>query len=59
MNFVENVLGLVGKTPLVKLSRMADPGMASIFIKMENLNPGGSVKDRIALHIIKRAEAPA
>jgi len=35
---------------------MAEPGMASIFVKLENLNPGGSVKDRIAIHIVKRAE---
>ncbi len=56
MKFHENVLGLIGRTPLVKLNRMVDANMATILAKLEQLNPGGSVKDRMALHIIKRAE---
>ncbi len=56
MKYYENVLELVGKTPLVKLGRMADSNMATILMKMEHLNPGGSVKDRMAVHMIRRAE---
>jgi len=56
MKYHENVLELVGKTPLVKLNRMVDADMATVFAKMEHLNPAGSVKDRIAVHIVRRAE---
>ncbi|MEE8217222.1 MAG: pyridoxal-phosphate dependent enzyme, partial [Acidiferrobacterales bacterium] len=47
MEYYENILGLVGHTPLVKLNRMIDPGMATIYAKLEQFNPTGSVKDRI------------
>ena len=53
----ENVLALVGETPLVRLGRIATPDMAEICGKLESLNPGGSVKDRIALSMIEAAEA--
>ena len=56
MRYCENVLDLVGRTPLVKVSRMADSSMATILMKMEHLNPGGSVKDRMAVHMVRRAE---
>ena len=56
MKYHENVLALVGNTPLVKVSRMTDSSMATILMKMEHLNPGGSVKDRMAVHMIRRAE---
>ncbi|MFQ5491356.1 MAG: pyridoxal-phosphate dependent enzyme, partial [Phycisphaerae bacterium] len=56
MKFYENVLELIGRTPLVRLNRMADDSMATVLVKMEQLNPGGSVKDRMAVHIIRRAE---
>ncbi len=56
MKYCENVLDLVGRTPLVKVSRMADSSMATILMKMEQLNPGGSVKDRMAVHMVRRAE---
>ncbi len=52
----ESVLDLVGQTPLVRLQRMAPPASASVFVKLESLNPGGSVKDRIALGMIQDAE---
>lgn len=51
----ENILGAVGFTPLVKLSRISS-GNAQILGKMESFNPCGSVKDRIALAMIKDAE---
>ena len=56
MKYYNNVLELIGKTPLVKVCRMVDAGMADIYIKMEMLNPGGSVKDRMAVHMINCAE---
>ena len=56
MRHVENVLELIGHTPLVKLRRMVDGSMATILVKMEHLNPGGSLKDRMAVHMIRRAE---
>jgi len=56
MKFFESVLDLVGRTPLVRLNRIVSPGMATIYAKLEYLNPAGSVKDRIAVNIVKRAE---
>ena len=46
---------LIGKTPLVKLSRLAD-SECTVLGKLEFINPGGSVKDRIALNMIRKAE---
>jgi cysteine synthase len=51
-----SVLDLVGGTPLVRLNRIPKPGGAVVLAKMESLNPGGSVKDRIALSMIEEAE---
>jgi len=56
MEFKENVLGLIGHTPLVKLNRLARGVKAQIFAKMESLNPGYSVKDRIGVAMIEAAE---
>ena len=56
MEFHENVLGLIGNTPLVKLNRLARGVKAQIFAKMESLNPGYSVKDRIDISMIEAAE---
>jgi cysteine synthase A len=53
----ENALALVGNTPLVRLSRMVPAGHAEVLGKLEAANPGGSVKDRIALSMIEDAEA--
>ncbi len=53
---VDSVLSLIGGTPLVRLQRVAPPEGAAIWGKAEHLNPGGSVKDRIALAMIERAE---
>ena len=52
----DNILDAVGKTPLVKLRRMADPDGAEILVKYEGLNVGGSIKTRTALNMILRAE---
>ncbi len=52
----ENILKLVGNTPVVRLNHLGMPGRAEIWAKLEGLNPGGSVKDRIALSMIETAE---
>src|SRR6266699_2117370 len=52
----ESVIDLVGKTPLIHLSRFAPPPLADIYAKLEYFNPGGSVKDRAALGMILDAE---
>jgi len=51
-----SVVDLVGRTPLVRLNRVAAAGGAQVLGKMESLNPGGSVKDRIAVSMIEEAE---
>lgn len=54
---VNNMLELVGGTPLVRLRHLVDATTADIFCKCEQFNPGGSLKDRIALSMIEAAEA--
>ena len=56
MNYHEDVLGLIGHTPLVKLNRLNKGLKPLILAKMENLNPGFSVKDRIGISMIEAAE---
>src|SRR3954462_9516213 len=56
MNYHENVLRLIGRTPLVRLNRMAEGLKATVLAKMESLNPGYSVKDRIGVAMIEAAE---
>ncbi|MBI3968144.1 MAG: cysteine synthase A [Chloroflexi bacterium] len=53
---VDSALDLVGRTPLVRLGRLGRPGHAEVLGKLESSNPGGSVKDRIALAMIESAE---
>jgi len=52
----DNVLDLIGGTPMVRLNKVVPAGAAEVVGKMESLNPGGSVKDRIALAMIEAAE---
>lgn len=52
----DNSLELIGGTPLVKLNKISPPNGANIYAKLEFMNPGGSVKDRIALAMIEDAE---
>ncbi|HKC64037.1 MAG TPA: cysteine synthase family protein [Pyrinomonadaceae bacterium] len=52
----ENIIDLVGNTPLLHLARFARPPLADIYAKLEYMNPGGSVKDRAALGMILDAE---
>ena len=56
MTIAADVLGLVGHTPLVRLSRVGKGLRPTIVAKLEHLNPGGSVKDRIGLLMIEDAE---
>jgi len=56
MRYVEHVSELVGNTPLVRLTHLAEGLDATILAKVEYVNPGGSVKDRIALRMIEAAE---
>lgn len=51
-----NVLDLIGKTPLIKLNKMTSQLKGSFYAKVESFNPGHSSKDRIALYIIEQAE---
>ncbi len=56
MNYFENIEAAVGKTPLVRLNRITANLKIDIYAKLESFNPGGSVKDRIGLAMIKKAE---
>jgi len=56
MDYYDDVLGLIGHTPLVKLNRLNKGMKPLILAKMENLNPGFSVKDRIGISMIQAAE---
>ena len=49
--------GAIGQTPMVRLERVVEPGMAEVWVKLEGMNPGGSIKDRTALGMILDAEA--
>jgi cystathionine beta-synthase len=56
MRYYENITSLVGKTPMVKLNRLTRGMKATVLAKMESLNPGMSVKDRIGVAMIEAAE---
>lgn len=55
-NYYNSILETIGKTPLVKLNRITSDVKPNIFVKLESFNPGGSVKDRIAIYMILKAE---
>ena len=55
-NRANNIYQLIGCTPVVKLNRVVPAGAATVFVKLESANPGGSVKDRIALAMVEDAE---
>jgi len=55
MTFRNSVLDLIGNTPVVRVNHF-DTGPCELFLKLESANPGGSVKDRIGLHMIEKAE---
>ncbi|MDO5503041.1 MAG: cystathionine beta-synthase [Actinomycetia bacterium] len=57
MKYAEHITDLVGHTPLVRLNSVTDGIQATVLAKIEYMNPGGSVKDRIAVKFIEEAEA--
>ncbi len=56
LRVADDITQLVGETPMLGLKRLVPAGSADVFAKLEYLNPGGSVKDRAAIGIIRRAE---
>jgi cysteine synthase len=56
LRVADDITQLVGETPMLHLKRLVPDGSADVFAKLEYLNPGGSVKDRAAIGIIRRAE---
>ena len=56
LRVADDIIQLVGETPMLKLKRLVRAGSADVFAKLEYLNPGGSLKDRAAIGIIRRAE---
>lgn len=56
MQYFNDILQAIGNTPLVKLNKVVDKNCAEVFVKCEYMNPSGSIKDRIALHIVEAAE---
>jgi cysteine synthase A len=56
LRVADDITQLVGETPILQLKRLTPPGSADVYAKLEYLNPGGSVKDRAAIGIIRRAE---
>jgi len=56
LRFAQNVLDLIGRTPVVQLNRLPTRAGAAVVAKVESLNPGGSVKDRIAVAMLEDAE---
>lgn len=56
MNYINDIKELIGKTPLLKLNNIGTKKGVNIYAKLECLNPGGSVKDRIGISMIEGAE---
>ena len=54
---VDSVLATIGRTPVVRLTRLTSADTADVFVKLEYFNPTGSYKDRMALAMIEGAEA--
>jgi cysteine synthase A len=57
LKIYNSITELIGHTPIVKLNYLPDPNGASVYIKLESFNPGGSVKDRASYNMIKQAES--
>src|SRR3954467_8899644 len=56
MQSFENVLKVIGNTPIVRLNRVSQGCPANLYVKLEFMNPGGSIKDRIGWYMIEDAE---
>ncbi|WP_339654236.1 pyridoxal-phosphate dependent enzyme, partial [uncultured Salegentibacter sp.] len=57
MDYVENILGTIGNTPMVKMNKITKDIDALVLAKYETFNPGNSVKDRMAVKMVEEAEA--
>jgi cystathionine beta-synthase len=57
MDYVENILGTIGNTPMVKMNKITKEIDALVLAKYETFNPGNSVKDRMAVKMVEEAEA--
>lgn len=57
MKYINSILDIIGNTPLIKLNNLDVKAGVNIFAKLEGENPGGSVKDRVGIYMIKDAEA--
>ncbi len=55
-NVHNSVLEAIGNTPIVRLNKLTGPDDATVYVKLEFMNPGGAIKDRMALHIVNKAE---
>ena len=55
MNVYSNILDMVGETPMLEITNI-DTGKCRLFLKLELMNPGGSIKDRIGISMIEQAE---
>jgi cystathionine beta-synthase len=56
MKVANNITELVGRTPIVRINKLIRPGAARVYAKLEFMNPGGSIKDRVGLSMIDAAE---
>lgn len=56
MNYYNDIKDLIGNTPIIKLNNLNIKKGINIFAKLENMNPGGSIKDRIGVYMIEDAE---
>lgn len=56
MRFSDSVLDFIGNTPMIRLNRITKEIEANVLVKLEYLNPSGSIKDQIALAMIEKAE---
>ncbi|HBM81478.1 MAG TPA: cysteine synthase A [Clostridiaceae bacterium] len=56
MKYYDDIRQMIGKTPILKINNLNIKNGVNIFAKLENMNPGGSVKDRIGIYMIERAE---
>ncbi|MHB8561531.1 MAG: pyridoxal-phosphate dependent enzyme, partial [Thermoplasmataceae archaeon] len=57
MKYSSDITGLIGNTPVVKLNRMTSDSDATIYLKLESFNIGGSMKDRTALYLFEYAQS--
>jgi cystathionine beta-synthase len=55
-NVHDNILSAIGNTPIIKLNKLVGPNDATVYVKLEYMNPGGAIKDRMAVHMVSKAE---